>query len=184
MKFFSGAKDRKTRALSKKNRVSSVSDSCRTEVIPAYLSRQGLSPAQLGGMHSAWNILFNFTLPLLPSWSTQWMVSSGPQLPSALHWCWEAATPASASPLQTRRKYKSIAHTPPPPPPDLLNLKTVCFNVQDTGELFSEPLFPPFGHKQDAVFSNTASCEMPCWVSHIYSSQMCVKADCRRVKAS
>lgn len=66
MKFFSGAKDRKTRALSKKNRVSSVSDSCRTEVIPAYLSRQGLSPAQLGGMHSAWNILFHFTLPYCP----------------------------------------------------------------------------------------------------------------------
>lgn len=70
MKFFSSAKDRKTTALSKTNTVSSVSGSCGTgvtEVTPVYLSPQGLTSAQPGGVHSAGSVLFNSALPLLSS---------------------------------------------------------------------------------------------------------------------
>lgn len=65
MNFFSSAKDRKTTALSKKNTVSSVNGSYGIVVILAYLSPQGLTSAQPGGVHSAGNILFNSALPLL-----------------------------------------------------------------------------------------------------------------------
>lgn len=107
MKFFSSAKDRKTTALSKKNMVSSVSDSYRTEVMPAYLSPPGLSLAQPGGVHSAWNILFNFALPLLPLMPNEWHPLTHGFLELHTGALKEQHQQTSSS-LQTCRNYKSM----------------------------------------------------------------------------
>lgn len=143
-------------------------------VILTYLSPQGLTSAQPGGVHSAGNILFNSALPLLSSRPSQWVVSSGPQLPRVLHCRTEAATSA----LPCKQIQRTLPHTP-----DfwLSGWGALMFKTPESHHL--SLCFPPVGINEMLLFFLTVF-PVKCPKCPISAPHRSVKASCRKIKAS